>query len=101
MYRPALYGRQGYSRGHDRRAARRPVTGSSRVARLLISLARRHRHLATRPADVGGSAGAILSAGSTLEQVMAVTSKSGIITSVYFVGSPDKLTSVGHPPLVE
>ena len=87
--------------GPNRRAARRPVTGSGRVARLLISLAPRYRHLATRPAVVGGSAGAILSAGDTVEQVMAVTSKSGIITSVYFVGNPDKLTSVGHPPLIE
>ena len=87
--------------GPSRRAARRPVAGSGRVARLLISLARRYRHLATRPAVVGGSAGAILWAGDTVEQVMAVTSKSGIITSIYFVGNPDKLTSVGRPPLIE
>jgi hypothetical protein len=71
------------------------------VARLLVSLARRYRHLATRPAVVGGSAGAILSAGGTVEQVMAVTSKDGVITSVYFVGNPDKLTSVGHPGFIE
>jgi RNA polymerase sigma-70 factor, ECF subfamily len=87
--------------GPQRRAARRPVVGSGRVARLLIGLARRYRHLATRPAVVGGSAGAILSAGDTIEQVMAVTSKGGVITSIYFVGNPDKLTSVGHPVLIE
>ena len=34
-------------------------------------------------------------------QVMAVTSKDGVITSVYFVGNPDKLTSVGHSPFIE
>ena len=71
------------------------------VARLLTSLARRYRHLATRPAVVGGSAGAVLSAGDTIEQVMAVTSKDGVITSIYFVGNPDKLASVGHPVLIE
>ena len=87
--------------GPNRRAARRPVVGSGRVARFLVSLARRYAHLATRPAVVGGSAGAILSAGDTIEQVMAVTSKDGVITSVYFVGNPDKLTSVGHPPFIE
>jgi len=87
--------------GPNRRAARRPVAGSTKVARLLTSVARSHRHLATRPAVVGGSAGAILSAGGTVEQVMAVTSESGVITSVYFVGNPDKLTSVGDPPLIE
>jgi len=87
--------------GPNRRAARHPVAGSARVARLLTSLARRYRHLASRPAVVGGSAGAILSAGDTVEQVMAVTSESGIITSVYFVGNPDKLAWVGHPPLIE
>jgi RNA polymerase sigma-70 factor, ECF subfamily len=87
--------------GPGRRAARRPVVGSGRVARLLIGLARRYRHLATRPAVVGGSAGAILSAGDTIEQVMAVTSKEGVITSIYFVGNRDKLTSLGHPVLIE
>lgn len=87
--------------GPKRRAARRPVIGSGRVARLLTSLARRYRHLSARPAIVGGSAGAILSAGNTIEQVMAVTAKDGVITSVYFVGNPDKLSSGGHPPLIE
>jgi RNA polymerase sigma-70 factor, ECF subfamily len=87
--------------GPERRAARRPVVGSGRVARLLTGVARRYGHLATRPADVGGSAGAILSAGHTIEQVMAVTSKDGVITSIYFVGNPDKLTSVGRFPLIE
>jgi RNA polymerase sigma-70 factor (ECF subfamily) len=87
--------------GPRRRAARRPVVGSGRVARSLTALARRYRHLATRPAVVGGSAGAIFSAGDTVEQVMAVTSEDGVITSIYFVGNPDKLTSVGHPVLIE
>jgi RNA polymerase sigma-70 factor, ECF subfamily len=87
--------------GPSRRAARRPVAGSARVARLLTSLAGRYRHLASRPAVVGGSAGAILSAGETVEQVMAVTSEGGVITSIHFVGNPDKLTSVGHPPPIE
>lgn len=87
--------------GPERRAARRPVVGSGRVARFLISVAPRYRHVVTRPAVVGGSAGAILSAGDTVEQVMAVTSKDGVITSIYFVGNPDKLTSVGRPVLME
>ena len=87
--------------GPSRRAARRPVAGSAKVARLLTSVARRSRHLATRPAVVGGSAGAILWAGGTVEQVMAVTSESGFITSIYFVGNPDKLASVGRPSLIE
>lgn len=86
--------------GPNRRAARRPVTGSGRVARLLIGLTRRYGHLATRPAVVGGCAGAILSTGDTIEQVMAVTSHDGVITSVYFVGNPDKHTSVGQPILI-
>jgi hypothetical protein len=47
------------------------------------------------------AAGAILSAGDVIEQVMAVTSKDGVVTSVYFVGNPDKLTSVGRPPFIE
>lgn len=87
--------------GPNRRAARRPVTGSGGVARLLIGLARRYGRLATRPAIVGGHAGAILSAADTIEQVMAVTSRDGVITHLYFVGNPDKHTSVGHPVLIQ
>jgi RNA polymerase sigma-70 factor (ECF subfamily) len=87
--------------GPRRPAARRPVTGSGRVARFLIHVARRYRHVTARPAIVGGCAGAILCAGDTIEHVMAVTSEGGVITSVYFVGNPDKLTSVGRPPLIE
>jgi RNA polymerase sigma-70 factor (ECF subfamily) len=87
--------------GPNRRAARRPVVGSGKVARFLTGVARGYRHFATRPAVVGGSAGAILSAGDTIEQVMAVTSKDGVITSVYFVGNPDKLGSVGQPVVIE
>jgi hypothetical protein len=33
--------------------------------------------------------------------VMAVTSEDGVITSVYFLGNPDKLAWVGHPPPLE
>ena len=88
--------------GPRRRAARRPVTGSGRVARFLVSVARGYgRHLAVRPAVVGGAAGAVLSAGDATEQVMAVTSQDGVITAVYFVGNPDKLTSVGRPSRLE
>jgi RNA polymerase sigma-70 factor, ECF subfamily len=88
--------------GPRRRAARRPVTGSGRVARFLVSVARGYgRHLATRPAVVGGAAGAVLSADGATEQVMAVTSEDGVIAAVYFVGNPDKLTSVGRPSLLE
>jgi RNA polymerase sigma-70 factor, ECF subfamily len=87
--------------GPNRRAARRPVAGSGRVARLLMAVARRYGRLEARPAVVGGCAGAILSAGGTIEQVMAVTSHDGVITSVYFVGNPDKHTSVGHPVLIQ
>jgi RNA polymerase sigma-70 factor, ECF subfamily len=87
--------------GPKRRAARRPIIGSRRVARLLVSLAPRYRHLANRPAVVGGGAGAVLSAGHVIEQVMAVTSKDGVITSIYFIGNPDKLGSVGQPIVIE
>ncbi len=87
--------------GPKRRAARRAVVGSGKVARLLTSVARRNHHLATRPAVVGGYAGAILADGETIEQVMAVTSKDGLITAVYFVGNPDKHVSVGHRLSIE
>jgi len=88
--------------GPGRRAARRPVTGADRVARFLVGVARGYgRHLAARPAVVGGAVGAILSSGGVTEQVMAVTSRDGVITAIYFVGNPDKLTSAGRLPVLE
>jgi RNA polymerase sigma-70 factor (ECF subfamily) len=88
--------------GPGHRAARRPVVGSALVARFLVGAARRYgRHLVSRPAIVGGSAGAILSAGETVEQVLAVASKDGVITSVYVILNPAKLASVGHQPVMD
>jgi RNA polymerase sigma-70 factor (ECF subfamily) len=87
--------------GPRRRAARRPVVGADRVARLLLGLARRYPHLKSRPAVVGGSAGAVFTAGDAIDQLMAVTTKDGVITSLYFVGNPEKFTSVGHLPHIE
>jgi RNA polymerase sigma-70 factor, ECF subfamily len=86
--------------GPHKRAARRPVVGASLVARFLTNTARRFRHVVSRPAVVGGSAGAILSAGDTIEQVLAVTSADGLITAIYFVGNPDKLGLVGSAPFL-
>jgi len=88
--------------GPQRSAARRPVVGSDRVARFLIGLASRHgRNVTVRAAVVGGSAGVILSAADVVYQVVAVTSTDGLITAIYFVGNPDKHSSVSHPPSVE
>ena len=86
--------------GPHKRAARRPVVGAGLVARFLTHTARRFRHVVSRPAVVGGSAGAILSAGDTIEQVLAVTSADGVITAIYFVGNPDKLRFVGEAPFL-
>jgi RNA polymerase sigma-70 factor (ECF subfamily) len=86
--------------GPHKRAARRPVVGAGLVARFLTSTARRFRHVTTRPAVVGGSAGAVLAAGDSIEQVLAVTSADGLITGIYFVGNPDKLGSVGSAPFL-
>jgi RNA polymerase sigma-70 factor (ECF subfamily) len=86
--------------GPHKQAARRPVVGAGLVARFLTSTARRFRHVTTRPAVVGGSAGAVLAAGDTIEQVLAVTSADGLITAIYFVGNPDKLGSVGSTPFL-
>jgi RNA polymerase sigma-70 factor, ECF subfamily len=87
--------------GPHKGAARRPVAGSGLVARFLTGSARRFRHVTTRPAVVGGAAGAILAAGDTIEQVLAVTAADGLITAIYAVGNPDKLGAVGAAPFLE
>ncbi len=87
--------------GPSKRAARRPVVGADRVARLLVNLARRSPPEAeVRAASVGGDTGVIVSIAGEIELVMACEVVEDRITTVRIVRNPDKLAHVGAvPPL--
>lgn len=87
--------------GPYRRAARRPVVGSRRVARLLVNLGRRFAgHMDLRPVVVNGSAGYVLYLDGALDQVMAVETDGRLVVAVHFVRNPEKMTGVEHPVLL-
>jgi RNA polymerase sigma-70 factor (ECF subfamily) len=78
--------------GAAKRAARRPVVGPDRVARLWVNLARRSPHLAVQFAEVNGAPGLVFSDGDRVEMVMAASfDEHGRIRRIYGQLNPEKL----------
>jgi RNA polymerase sigma-70 factor (ECF subfamily) len=78
--------------GPARRAARRPVVGADRVARLWVNLAKRGAHLAVRFAEVNGSPGLVFLDGDTPDMVMcADLDDTGRVVRIFAQLNPDKL----------
>lgn len=76
-------------------AARNPVRGSDRVARLLLGLANKMtREFAVRLAGVNGQPGIILYAGDLPDGVFTLEVSEGRIEAVRNVRNPDKLHAV-------
>ncbi|MCA2213929.1 RNA polymerase sigma factor SigJ [Jidongwangia harbinensis] len=73
--------------------ARRPVAGSSRVARLLLTLAARHDGTA-RLCPVNGWTGIVFERDGAIVGVMGLAVAGGLITQIDFVVNPDKLRRV-------
>jgi RNA polymerase sigma-70 factor (ECF subfamily) len=73
--------------------ARRPVTGSDNVARLLLGVAA--RHVATPHINpVNGSTGLVFETDSAVVGVMGFTVAGNLITEIDFVVNPEKLRRV-------
>ena len=82
--------------GAKRRAARRPVVGRDRVARLLINLARRVQHgMHVAPATVNGDPGFIVTIGGVIDFVAAFEVDGDHVAAVWVIRNPDKLEHVG------
>jgi RNA polymerase sigma-70 factor (ECF subfamily) len=82
--------------GATRRAARRPVVGSDRVARLLTNLS--HRAPASTslaPATVNGDPGFIVTIDGLMDSVIACEVDDGRVAAIWIVRNPDKLEHVG------
>jgi RNA polymerase sigma-70 factor, ECF subfamily len=79
--------------GAVRGVARRPVSGSSNVARLLLGIATRHT-VATRVSSVNGSPGLVFETPSSVVGVMGFSVFGTLITEIDFVINPAKLGRV-------
>jgi RNA polymerase sigma factor (sigma-70 family) len=80
------------SDGGDRMpAARRPVHGANRVARLVVGLAAHYRELEVARAELNGGPGLLLWAGATLLAALVLELQDGEIAGLYLAANPDKL----------
>ncbi|MGK5530452.1 RNA polymerase sigma-70 factor [Streptomyces sp. URMC 129] len=74
-------------------AVQRPVVGADKVARLLVGgLGRIAAFASLRPAQVNGYPALILRLGGAIDTVMAVRIDDGLITGLYAVRNPEKLS---------
>jgi RNA polymerase sigma-70 factor (ECF subfamily) len=80
------------------RAARRPVVGAGRVARLLVNLTGRVAgRMTARPVTVNGDAGIVVSIDGRIDLVSAFEVAGGRIVSIHMIRNPDKLARVESP----
>jgi RNA polymerase sigma-70 factor (ECF subfamily) len=74
-------------------AVRTPVVGAGRVARLLaVGLSRIPAAAAVQPAQVKGYPALILRLNGDIDTVMAVRIDDGLVTGLYAVRNPEKLS---------
>jgi RNA polymerase sigma-70 factor, ECF subfamily len=84
--------------GATRRAARRPVVGPQRVARLLVNLASRYSgQIGVEPATVNAEVGAVVTIAGAVDLVTAFEVHDDRIAAIRMVRNPDKLLRVGTP----
>ncbi len=83
--------------GAARRAARRPVVGRQRVARLLSNLAQRvPAGASVAPASVNGDPGIVVTVDGSIDFVIAFEVDDGRVAAIWIVRNPDKLEHVGE-----
>ncbi|MFE1440558.1 RNA polymerase sigma-70 factor [Streptomyces sp. NPDC058739] len=81
--------------GGVKSAALRPVTGPAKVVRLLLaSLETVHGTLTSEPTTVNGDPALLLRVDGEIDCVMAIRTEDGLVTGIYVVRNPAKLTHV-------
>ncbi|WP_433715708.1 RNA polymerase sigma-70 factor [Nocardia sp. CA-084685] len=81
--------------GGIKQALPRPITGADKVARLLAAFPGRiAAALSLRPAQVNGYPALVIRLDDELDTVMAVRIEDGLITGIYAVRNPEKLSHV-------
>jgi RNA polymerase sigma-70 factor, ECF subfamily len=83
--------------GPDRRAARRPVVGATRVARFLTNLASRNGQLDAMISEFNGAAAVIL---HSEDGPVIITGEqhNGQVTQVFMILNPDKMHTLSEHP---
>ncbi len=88
--------------GSDRRAARRPVVGSHRVARFMINLAHRYGEaISVEELQVNGELGILVSLGGEVDEVMTFEVEGERVVRILIVRNPDKLSRLARPPAID
>lgn len=83
--------------GGVKQAVARPVVGADKVARLLAAgLGRIAALMSVRPAQVNGYPALILQQGDEIDTVLAVRMDDGLVTGLYAVRNPAKLSHMEH-----
>jgi RNA polymerase sigma-70 factor (TIGR02957 family) len=81
--------------GGVKQALPRPVVGADKVARLLsVGLARAGAGISLEPAQINGSPALILRLDGELDTVIALRLENGLVTGLYAVRNPEKLSHV-------
>jgi RNA polymerase sigma-70 factor (ECF subfamily) len=83
--------------GGIKQAVRRPVVGARKVARLLAAgLDLVGAQMSFEPVRVNGAPGLILRLGGEIDGVMAVRVEGGLVTGLYFMRNPEKLSGMAR-----
>jgi len=86
--------------GGKTRAALRPITGASKVARFLVAIAGRPymgidvSDINLEPAEINGMPGTLITAGGRAVAALTLAVAAGRVTGIQLLANPDKLTAV-------
>jgi RNA polymerase sigma-70 factor (TIGR02957 family) len=86
--------------GGVKQAVLRPIVGADKVARLLASGLGRIAAASLRPAQVNGYPALILRQGGEIDTVVAVRIDDGLITGLYAVRNPEKLSHMDRETIL-
>ena len=81
--------------GGVRKAALRPILGRDKVLRFLEAVTPRDVEVELRVELVGGRPGIVALLGGEVDSVITIDAVDGVVSSLYFVRNPDKLTRLG------
>ncbi len=87
--------------GGVKRAAVRPIAGAGRVARFLaVGLSRIGGEVSVEPLQINGHPALIIRLSGEIEHLVAVRIDDGLITGLYIVRNPEKLSRLGRETAV-
>jgi RNA polymerase sigma-70 factor (TIGR02957 family) len=83
--------------GGIKQAVPRPIVGADKVARLLaVGLPRIHGEASVEPVHINGYPALIIRLNGEIDDVVAVRIDHGLITGLYIIRNPEKLSRIEH-----